>query len=543
MKRLFGIALMCTAMAASTMATSCKKDDPEPPVTPEFEITIDAANGTAKALLNGVEVSLAKEGDVITVEATPADDYVFAGWTSTPSVTFADAAVATTTFTMPAEKVALTAAFVGTNTLNFTATQAGGAVEVKVDGVAIASGDRVEAGRSVSIKATANAGYDFTGWTGVTIADPTAAEASFEMPAEAVVLTAGFTAIPYAITIVEPVNGSIEVRVNAGEPIVSGSEFPVGAEVYIKASADEDYLFMGWNIAGVEGTFDQREHTFAMPAGALTIEASFELDASSDYVRIAGVKWAKYNVGAAGTFVQNVQDTGKYYQFNFNTAWSSDGTPDPAGATWIASWKDGSTVINNNFGTGPCPANYTVPTEAQWRSLMAASTMSDATVNEVAGKKFVADGKELFFPYAGYMGPSQYSPGTAPVSLGTIGTYWSNEYVNWSGQPGPPAYAKAFQSHLKANVTTSGTGTLTVKEIRVAVGDVIESTSQVVAVITSNGTTDFNITSSYMGKVAEIPVNAGDTYTSGDPIVKIEGHFASNQARFNALPVRCVGVE
>ena len=174
---------------------------------------------------------------------------------------------------------------------------------------------------------------------------------------------------------------------------------------------------------------------------------------------------------------------------------------------------------------------------------MTAATMSDATVGEVAGKMFTADGKELFFPYSGYMGPSLYSPGTAPVSAGTVGTYWSNEYVTWSGNPGPPSYAKAFQTHIKANVTTSGTGTLTVKEIRVAVGDIIESTSQVVAVITSNGTTDFNVSSSYVGKVVEIPVNVGDAYTSGDPIVKIEGHFTSTQARYNALPVRCVGIE
>jgi hypothetical protein len=329
-----------------------------------------------------------------------------------------------------------------------------------------------------------------------------------------------------------------------GGLVTTGAEAPAGAEIYVKATAADGFLFGTWDIEGVEITDTTNEITFDMPSGAISINATFDEEVVIQYVEIAGTKWAKYNVGAPGTFTANVQDAGKYYQFNFNTAWSADGTPDPSDATWVSSWKDGSTVINKNFGVGPCPPNYTLPTEAQWRSLMKETTMSDATVEGVNGKKFASgNGQELFLPYAGYMGPSQYSPGTSPIAAGSQGTYWSNEFVTWGGQAGPPANAKAFQSHVKSDVVTSGTGTLTVKSIEVAIGDVIESTSQVVAVMTSNGTTDFNVYSSYVGKVTSIAVQAGDTYTSNSPIMSIEGHFASNQARFNALQVRCVMAE
>jgi hypothetical protein len=542
MKSFYKVALMCAATVATILAASCENEPPVNPVDePEYEISFVATNGTAKASLEDVTVEKAKAGAVITLTADPADNYGFTGWTSTPNVTFTDAAAASTTFTMPAENITITASFEkDVYALNFTAAPAGGAVEVKVDGEAVTSGTSVAVGANVTIKATANTGYEFSEWGGVTLSDPEAAEASFAMPAEAVTLTATFNALSYSITINTPANGSIEVRVNAGEP-VTGGEYPYGSEIYIKASADEDYLFTGWDIDGLDTNPTAAEHTFTMPAANLTISASFELDTSNNYVRIDGVKWAKYNVNTAGTFVSKVEEAGQYYQFNFNTAWGADGTPNPAGATWVTSWKEGPAVINRNFDQGPCPENYTVPTEANWRSLMKSTTMTDATVGEVAGKKFAtSDGKELFLPYAGTVG-SQYGAAAA-VSVGTVGTYWSNEFVSWNGNPGPPAYARALQIHFKGDVMTSGTGTLTVKEYKVAVGDVIESPSQTVAVLTSNGTTDFNVQSSYLGQVSRLHVDVGGVYTSNTPLISVSGYFA-NQARFYGLPVRCVGVE
>lgn len=56
---------------------------PEEPSTPTYVLSVNVENGTVSASLNGSAVSLpyeAVEGDVISVEVTPAEGYAFEGW-------------------------------------------------------------------------------------------------------------------------------------------------------------------------------------------------------------------------------------------------------------------------------------------------------------------------------------------------------------------------------------------------------------------------------------------------------------------------------
>ena len=54
---------------------------------------------------------LRAEGQVVSITASPASGYQFAGWTASPPIAFGNAASPTTTFTMPAFDVAITAQF------------------------------------------------------------------------------------------------------------------------------------------------------------------------------------------------------------------------------------------------------------------------------------------------------------------------------------------------------------------------------------------------------------------------------------------------
>lgn len=96
------------ALAAALTFAACnpeeKKDDGK-----LYRITVTAGeNGTATASRTEAEA-----GDNITLTATPADGFAFEAWTVTSgNASVADATAASTTFTMPAGDVAISAAFV-----------------------------------------------------------------------------------------------------------------------------------------------------------------------------------------------------------------------------------------------------------------------------------------------------------------------------------------------------------------------------------------------------------------------------------------------
>jgi hypothetical protein len=452
MKQLFKTALMCAAMVVSCMATSCK-DDPKPGEK-EFAInfTAEYTGGTVEVTVDGEAVSSGDkfaEGTDVTIKATIADGYTFEGWSG---VTLSDGKALEAAFKMPASDITITAAFeeevvVETWELTFNPAPKGGTVEVTVDGGSVESGAMIEAGVEVRVKASLSAGYSGVTWSGVEVDDAAALETTFSMPDEDVTLMAAFTAIPYTITIAEMTNGSVEVRVNGGEPITSGSQFPIGAEVYVKADAAESYLFEGWDIQGAEVDDTTGEVTFSMPANDITVKATFKIDESNDWVMIGGAKWAKYNVGAPGEFVEKPEEYGMLYQFGKSVGWYG-ATHIPADGIFYltmgsnAGWGSGASANNNPYGQGPCPANYTLPTEAQYNALIAAATQSTDPRNGVNGVTMTEGDVSLFFPYAGYDASGQ-QPTVEPTTAGTVGFYWMNEAVSWNGNPGPPPNGRA----------------------------------------------------------------------------------------------------
>lgn len=195
----------------------------------KINYTVTATAGTGGAVAPASQTKTV--GDAVTVTATPSAGYTFAGWVATGvTLTPAQAAAAVLNFTMPVGNVTLAASF---NAIPYTVT----ATAVPANGgtfSAIAPSYTV--GQAVTVTATANAGFQFNGWTatGITLTPAQAAAAvlNFTMPAGNVTLTANFNAVSNKIMGQVkyfnqfesnlPVNANVMVALYDGATLVAG---------------------------------------------------------------------------------------------------------------------------------------------------------------------------------------------------------------------------------------------------------------------------------------------------------------------------------
>ena len=145
-----------------------------------------------------------------------------------------------------------------------------------------------------------------------------------------------------------------------------------------------------------------------------------DLPSPESGIVINGVRWATRNVAAPGTFAQNPEDAGMFFQWNRKIGWiyndgevkNSDGATtwnrgNPAGVEWAE---------DNN----PCPRGWRVPTEAELISLRNAGG-SWRTLNGVRGRLFGTPTNGIFLPAAGWL-----DQGTGyHHDESTLGLYWS----------------------------------------------------------------------------------------------------------------------
>jgi len=130
------------------------------------------------------------------------------------------------------------------------------------------------AGIEVNIKAIANPGYSFVGWTANTTAtfgNATAAETTFTMPAQAVTVTAHFEAAYNLSMAADPVGGGDALDVDGK------GAYAAGTTVRIKAQPKAGYGFINWT-ADAPVTFHDataEETAFTMPDHAVTVTAHF----------------------------------------------------------------------------------------------------------------------------------------------------------------------------------------------------------------------------------------------------------------------------
>ena len=117
-------------------------------------------------------------------------------------------------------------------------------------------------------------------------------------------------------------------------------------------------------------------------------------------VVINGVRWATRNVNAPGTFAQNPQDAGMFFQWGRNVGWSST---DPlvnshGGTTWDTSHYTGTTW---RLAVDPCPIGWRVPTMGELRSLGEGRWTTDWNGTGAIGRVFGTATDNIFLPAAG----------------------------------------------------------------------------------------------------------------------------------------------
>jgi len=146
-------------------------------------------------------------------------------------------------------------------------------------------------------------------------------------------------------------------------------------------------------------------------------------------VVINGVRWATSNVDVPGTFAENPEDAGMFYQWNRKVGWSS-ALPminSNGETTWDNSWPSGDSWEKAN---DPCPEGWRVPTFHEVLSLLNYDKVSNerTTLNGVNGRKFTdrTTGNTLFLPAAGYR---TGNAGTL-FDTGTEGNYWSSTQID-----------------------------------------------------------------------------------------------------------------
>ena len=188
----------------------------------------------------------------ITADA-PAAGKEFDCWTTTDGVTFADATNPSTSFTMPAKAVTVTATYRDATT--YTVTVNGGT-----------GGGSYAAGAKVSITATVPAGKAFDGWTtddGITFTDAGDPSTSFTMPAHNVTVKAEYRDV-YLVT------------VNSG---YGGGYYEAGATAYIIANNPlTGKVFDRWTTDDAGVTFlDAADPytSFTVPAHDVTVTAGY----------------------------------------------------------------------------------------------------------------------------------------------------------------------------------------------------------------------------------------------------------------------------
>jgi uncharacterized repeat protein (TIGR02543 family) len=266
----------------------------------ESKYTVTIANNNVNGNVTVDSPNFA--GQIVNVSATPNSGYAFTGWTSS-DVTLADATSATTTFTMPANAVTITANYEASvsNTFTYTAIGSGNI------SCATASGTNVSSGTEIELTATPDPDYTFTGWSSsdIIIADASANPLVFTMPANAVSVTANFEACTKHTVTLAANNGSYGS--------VDGGGLQCDGSVTVTATPNSGYRFVNWTQGGSQVSTNA-EYTFTLSAD-ISLTANF---AQIDNVIITGDVASTDGFDGDGNGTMNITSVADFDAFNHN---------------------------------------------------------------------------------------------------------------------------------------------------------------------------------------------------------------------------------
>jgi hypothetical protein len=129
-------------------------------------------------------------------------------------------------------------------------------------------------------------------------------------------------------------------------------------------------------------------------------------------VKISGVIWATRNVDAPGTFAENPESAGMFYQWNRQVGWSStDPLVNSNNETeWNSTMPEGTEWES---AKDPCPLGWRLPNLTELKSVESSPSLDieRVTQNSTYGFKFTdrITGNSIFLPAAGYRNGSEGS--------------------------------------------------------------------------------------------------------------------------------------
>ena len=260
---------------------TCAKEDSQDPgttpsnITPKYTLTASAGEGGSVAPSSGSFNS----GTQVSITATPNSGYTFSGWSNGSSDNPVTVTLSSNT------SITANFALIPVYTLSVSAEE-GGSVS--------SEGGDYQQGTEVTITATPDEGYEFSGWS-----DGSTETTRVITSSEDLTLTASFTEliISYTLTVTSTEGGSISSE---------GGEYNEGTEVTLTATPGEGYRFTGWSDDSTEEsiTITITEDT--------SIEAIFEkLIVHPFIIHIGNSDLGTYNV----EIISGGQDplTGGYY--------------------------------------------------------------------------------------------------------------------------------------------------------------------------------------------------------------------------------------
>ncbi|MBQ9617728.1 MAG: InlB B-repeat-containing protein, partial [Oscillibacter sp.] len=156
------------------------------------------------------------------------------------------------------------------------------------------SATKVAAGKSVTITATPNSGYQ-TASVSVVDSQKKAVQTSrdgnkytFTMPKRSVTVSASFTLSTYSLTASQAQHGQVSLNRSTAAP---------GATINGTTTPDKGYLLSSVAVRDANGrsvnveTFNDGKFTFLMPSGRVTVSATFTVKRLASFVDIQGPDW------------------------------------------------------------------------------------------------------------------------------------------------------------------------------------------------------------------------------------------------------------
>ena len=403
----------------ATYAASSATSSPTAAVLATYALTMAVSPSGEGTATDQTGTSPYIAGAQVSIEAVANAGYQFVNWTA-PSGTITSATSATTTFTMPANAVTVTANFEIIPPATYALTMA-----VSPSGEGTATDETGTspyiAGAQVSIKAAANAGYQFVNWTAPsgTITSATSATTTFTMPANAITVTANFEIIPpatYALTMAVSPSGEGTATDQTGT-----SPYIAGAQVSIKAAANAGYQFVNWTApSGTITSATSATTTFTMPANAVTVTANFEIIPPATYaltmaVSPSGEGTATDETGTspyiAGAQVSIKAAANAGYQF---VNWTA-----PSGT--ITSATSATTTFTMPANAVTVTANFEIIPPATYALTMAVSPSGEGTATDQTGTSPYIAGAQVSIKAAANAG-YQFVNWTAPSGTITSAT-------------------------------------------------------------------------------------------------------------------------